>query len=96
MLNVIFNRIKYLLLQCLLLCLRFYQLFISPMLGSSCRFYPSCSHYSQDALIEHGIIKGCYLTVHRICRCHPGTPGGFDPVPPKHHSEKTTVKEELS
>ena len=81
MLNHIANGFKHLLLQGLLILIRFYQLFISPAFASGCRFYPSCSSYCQDALTNHGIIKGSYLTAHRICRCHPGNPGGYDPVP---------------
>jgi hypothetical protein len=74
---------KNLLLKSLLLLVRSYQLFISPVLGSQCRFYPSCSHYCQDALKEHGILMGLLLSTKRILRCHPGHPGGFDPVPKK-------------
>lgn len=71
------------LLKGLLLLVRLYQLLLSPVLGSHCRFYPSCSHYCQDALHEHGIKTGLYLSIKRILRCHPGYPGGFDPVPKK-------------
>ncbi len=81
MLNPIFAVTKRLLRQGLLTLIRCYQLFISPFLIPSCRFYPSCSHYSQEALIKHGTIKGLYLSFFRICRCHPGNPGGLDPVP---------------
>ena len=65
------------------LLIRFYQLFISPLLGPRCRFYPSCSHYSLEAIQVHGIFKGSYLAIRRILRCHPANPGGVDPVPPK-------------
>lgn len=82
-LKKIFAGTKQLLLKSLLLLVRFYQLFISPVLGNNCRFYPSCSHYCQDALHEHGPLTGSYLTLKRILRCHPGHPGGFDPVPKK-------------
>jgi uncharacterized protein len=71
------------LLKSLLLLVRSYQLFLSPILGSHCRFYPSCSHYCQEALQEHGLKSGLILSIKRIFRCHPGTPGGFDPVPKK-------------
>jgi putative membrane protein insertion efficiency factor len=60
---------------------RFYQLFISPILGPRCRFYPSCSHYTIDALKQHGILCGGWLAIKRIFSCHPGNPGGVDPVP---------------
>ena len=65
----------------LLLLIRAYQLAISPLLGSRCRFYPSCSDYSMAALRRHGLIKGLWLAVRRIGRCHPWHPGGYDPVP---------------
>ncbi|HEY3431403.1 MAG TPA: membrane protein insertion efficiency factor YidD [Rhodocyclaceae bacterium] len=65
-----------------LLCLiRFYKLAISPFLGRSCRFYPSCSEYTLEALQKHGLVKGLWLSVKRIGRCNPWHSGGFDPVP---------------
>ena len=67
--------------------IRFYQLFISPMLGPSCRFYPSCSQYSIEAIKIHGIFKGSFLAVRRVLRCHPGCEGGLDSVPEKSLSE---------
>jgi putative membrane protein insertion efficiency factor len=65
----------------LLMLIRAYQVAISPMLGSRCRFHPSCSEYSLDALRRHGLIRGLWLAVRRIGRCHPWHPGGYDPVP---------------
>lgn len=62
--------------------IRGYQLLISPMLGPRCRFYPSCSHYAQEALEIHGLRRGLWLALCRIGRCHPWHPGGLDPVPP--------------
>lgn len=59
-----------------------YRLLISPSLGSNCRFEPSCSAYSLQALGQHGAAKGSYLTLRRIGRCHPWCDGGHDPVPP--------------
>lgn len=61
--------------------IRLYQLLISPVLPSSCRFYPSCSHYAADAIFRHGSLKGSWLTLRRLGKCHPFHPGGFDPVP---------------
>jgi hypothetical protein len=61
--------------------LRIYQYAISPMLGRSCRFHPSCSEYAVEALQRHGALKGSWLAVRRIGRCHPWHPGGYDPVP---------------
>lgn len=62
---------------------RFYRLFLSPWLGSSCRFEPTCSAYSLQALSDHGALVGSYFTVARLVRCHPWCPGGHDPVPPE-------------
>jgi putative membrane protein insertion efficiency factor len=61
--------------------IRGYQLGISPLFGPKCRFYPSCSHYALDAVEAHGALRGSWLAVKRIGRCHPWNPGGFDPVP---------------
>jgi putative membrane protein insertion efficiency factor len=58
-----------------------YRLVLSPWLGSSCRFTPSCSAYALDALDLHGAAKGSYLTLRRLGRCHPWCDGGHDPVP---------------
>jgi putative membrane protein insertion efficiency factor len=63
------------------LILRAYQLLISPLLGNHCRFYPSCSQYAIDAVDAHGVLRGSWLAVRRLSRCHPWHPGGFDPVP---------------
>ena len=65
----------------LLLIVRVYQLFISPMLGQNCRFYPTCSCYAHQALSQHGAYKGSILAVTRIVKCHPLHPGGIDHVP---------------
>ena len=61
--------------------LRFYQYAISPFLGRRCRYFPSCSEYAVEAVKKHGAIKGGWLGVKRVCRCHPWHPGGYDPVP---------------
>ena len=60
---------------------RGYQLAISPLLGPSCRFSPTCSQYAIDAMRQHGLIKGIVLAVIRLSKCHPFHAGGFDPVP---------------
>jgi hypothetical protein len=63
--------------------IKFYRLFISPILPPSCRFYPTCSEYSMEAISKHGAFYGSILAAKRISRCHPLNPGGFDPVPEK-------------
>ncbi len=65
----------------LIALIRFYQLFISPGLPPSCRFTPSCSQFTMDAVRRHGPLKGAWLGVRRLGRCHPWHPGGHDPVP---------------
>lgn len=61
--------------------IKLYQWCLSPFLGQSCRFYPSCSSYAIEALQKHGTLKGSYLAVCRLGRCHPWCEGGHDPVP---------------
>ena len=61
--------------------IKIYQKFISPLKGvSSCRFYPTCSQYAIDAIEKYGIIKGSFMSIKRILKCHPFHPGGYDPV----------------
>jgi uncharacterized protein len=61
--------------------IRFYQKALSPVLPPSCRFTPTCSHYAYEAIQKYGFLKGGWLGAKRIGRCHPFTPGGYDPVP---------------
>lgn len=65
----------------LILPIRFYQRFISPMLPPACRFTPTCSQYAVEAIQKHGALKGLYLAIRRILRCHPWGGSGYDPVP---------------
>jgi uncharacterized protein len=58
---------------------RFYQLIIGPLLPKVCRFYPSCSEYFVQAVEKHGPVRGSLKGIHRLCRCHPWNPGGYDP-----------------
>jgi len=67
----------------LVITLRFYRAFISPLLGPRCRFVPTCSQYAIEAIQLHGAFSGTYLTLRRLARCHPLHAGGFDPVPEK-------------
>ncbi|MCY8414780.1 membrane protein insertion efficiency factor YidD [Bacillus spizizenii] len=63
--------------------IRGYQKFISPLTPPTCRFYPTCSQYGIEAIKTHGALKGGWLTIIRILKCHPFHPGGVDPVPEK-------------
>jgi putative membrane protein insertion efficiency factor len=65
----------------LLLLIRAYQLLVSPLLGSCCRYLPSCSEYAADAIRIHGPLRGSWLALRRVLRCHPFRASGYDPVP---------------
>jgi putative membrane protein insertion efficiency factor len=65
----------------LIILIKFYQYFISPLIGANCRYYPSCSAYALEAIEKYGSLKGTTLAVKRVLRCHPFHAGGFDPVP---------------
>lgn len=69
--------------KAMMVFIRFYQIAISPLKPPSCRFYPTCSHYGLEAIERFGPIKGGYLTIKRLLKCHPFHPGGFDYVPEK-------------
>lgn len=75
------NPILRFLSQILILPIRFYQTYISPLTPPSCRFTPTCSQYAVEALRKHGPFKGMYLAIRRILRCHPWGGHGYDPVP---------------
>ncbi|WP_353740350.1 membrane protein insertion efficiency factor YidD [Desulfonema magnum] len=64
-----------------MILIRTYQWTLSPMLGPTCRFYPTCSEYAYQAVSRYGLLKGSWMSLKRILRCHPFNPGGIDPVP---------------
>ncbi len=79
--------VKQILIAPFLLLIRAYQLIISPLTPATCRFEPTCSHYATEALKEHGVLKGTWLAIKRIGRCHPWGGSGYDPVPKKDNSK---------
>lgn len=68
--------------------IKLYQIVLSPMLGPTCRFHPSCSNYAIGAISKHGMIKGSWLSSKRILKCHPLNDGGYDPVPEKKQNKQ--------
>jgi hypothetical protein len=73
--------IKKLIIAPFLFIIKIYQIFISPLTPATCRFHPTCSNYSKQALQKYGLIKGSWLSIKRILRCHPFGGSGYDPVP---------------
>lgn len=69
----------------LILLIKGYRLTLSPFVGGQCRFHPTCSHYTEEAIHRHGPLRGSWLGVRRIARCHPWNEGGIDPVPGTEH-----------
>ena len=72
---------RWLLMNVMIGGVKLYQYTLSPLLGPRCRFWPSCSSYAIEAIQVHGPVKGGWMALKRIIRCHPGSPGGMDPVP---------------
>ncbi|MBE2189063.1 MAG: membrane protein insertion efficiency factor YidD [Desulfobulbaceae bacterium] len=81
------NYLKYL----IILPIKFYKKFISPMLPPSCRFYPTCSQYTIESVETWGIVRGTWLSIKRISKCHPLHRGGFDPVPERCNHNHSVV-----
>ena len=79
----IFSVLSSFLLVPIVILLKLYQRFLSPMLGSSCRFHPTCSNYALESYQNHGLLSGSMLTIKRLCKCHPFHSGGLDEVPLK-------------
>ena len=75
-------------------CIRVYQWLVSPLLGPKCRFHPSCSNYALTAIERFGAVRGSWLALCRIARCHPFHPGGYDPVPGKLDPSAASVHHE--
>ena len=67
----------------LIIIIKFYQLFISPMLGQNCRYLPTCSEYTIQSIEKFGLIKGFYISLKRVSKCHPWGSQGYDPIPKK-------------
>jgi len=76
------GQVRRVILQIVCFPIMIYQWFIRPIIGPCCRFHPSCSNYALEAIRMKGIFVGVYLTIRRILRCHPWSPGGYDPILP--------------
>ena len=74
------HKISVILAYPLILAIYFYRFALSPIFGNSCRYYPTCSHYAEDALRKYGALRGSYYAARRLLRCHPWHEGGYDPV----------------
>jgi len=66
--------------KCIISLLDIYKYLISPLLGNNCRFLPTCSEYTKDSIVKFGLVKGCWLGLKRILKCHPWGKGGYDPI----------------
>ena len=84
MISKIFNIAETCAVKFLLSLIRIYKLFLSPLLGNNCRYHPTCSSYAIEALETHGLIKGLYLSIKRVSKCHPLGGSGIDQVPEAH------------
>ena len=66
--------------KCIIYLIDIYKYLISPLLGNNCRFLPTCSEYTKDSILKFGLVKGCWLGLKRILKCHPWGKGGYDPI----------------
>jgi putative membrane protein insertion efficiency factor len=66
--------------KCIINLIDIYKYLISPLLGNNCRFLPTCSEYTKDSIVKFGLVKGCWLGLKRILKCHPWGKGGYDPI----------------
>jgi putative membrane protein insertion efficiency factor len=80
--------------QAVILCLRAYRRFVSPLFPPACRYAPSCSVYAAEAVARFGVTRGALLAVRRLLRCHPFNDGGYDPVPTSRHGEASSMRVE--
>jgi putative membrane protein insertion efficiency factor len=76
----------------LILIIYVYRYTLSPLIGNQCRFYPTCSHYAEEAVKKHGAWRGSIMAVRRLFRCHPWHEGGYDPVPDERQAGKLTER----
>ena len=76
----------------LILIIYVYRYTLSPLIGNQCRFYPTCSHYAEEAVRKHGAWRGSIMAVRRLFRCHPWHEGGYDPVPEERQAGKLTER----
>lgn len=94
--TVLYSWSRWLLTKVMIGAVRVYQYTLSPLLGPRCRFWPSCSSYTIEAIQVHGPLKGGWMAAKRIIRCHPGSTGGMDPVPGGRSEQLCREDEELS
>ena len=66
--------------KCIISLIDIYKYLVSPLLGNNCRFLPTCSEYTKDSIVKFGLVKGCWLGLKRILKCHPWGKGGYDPI----------------